>query len=234
MKVAIMQPYFLPYIGYFQLMNAAEQFVVYDNIKFTKKGWFHHNRILINGKDAIFSVPVKKDSDYLDVVQRELADNIDVESKIIIRKIEAAYRKAPYCKDVMPLVTECFRRRGVNLFDFIYASLELLRQYLEINTKMIISSTIDIDHTLKSQDKVLAICEYLHADMYINPIGGRELYRAEAFREKGIELRFLATKPIEYKQFDNEFVPSLSIVDVLMFNSKDRIQEYLRRYDLLQ
>lgn len=230
MKLAIMQPYFMPYIGYFQLINAVDVFVVYDNIQFTKKGWFHRNRILVNGKDKMFSVPLKKDSDYLDVAQRELADSFENESKKIIRKIQDSYRKAPYYKEVMPLVEECFQRGSGNLFDFIHTSLKLLTQFLQIDTKIIISSSIDIDHTLKSQDKVLAICKKLNADIYINAIGGQDLYVAEAFRTKGIELRFTKTKPVKYKQFDNEFVLSLSIIDVMMFNSKENIKNYLDCY----
>ena len=230
MKLAIMQPYFMPYIGYFQLINAEDVFVVYDNIQFTKKGWFHRNRILVNGRDKMFSVPLKKDSDYLDMAQRVLADSFDIESKRMIRRIKASYQKAPYCKEVMPLVEECFQRGSGNLFDFIHTSLKLLTQFLQIDTKIIISSSIDIDHTLKSQDKVLAICKKLNADIYINAIGGQDLYVAEAFRNKGIELRFIKTKPVEYKQFDNEFVPWLSIIDVMMFNSKKRIKEYLHDY----
>lgn len=230
MKLAIMQLYFMPYIGYFQLINAVDVFVVYDNIQFTKKGWFHRNRILVNGRDKMFSVPLKKDSDYLDVAQRVLADSFDIESKRMIRRIKASYQKAPYCKEVMPLVEECFQRGSGNLFDFIHTSLKLLTQFLQIDTKIIISSSIDIDHTLKSQDKVLAICKKLNADIYINAIGGQDLYVAEAFRNEGIELRFIKTKPVEYKQFDNEFVPWLSIIDVMMFNSKKRIKEYLHDY----
>ncbi len=178
----------------------------------------------------MFSVPLKKGSDYLDVAQRELADSFDKESKKIIRTIEASYRKAPYYKEVMPLVEECFQRRSGNLFEFIHASLTLLTQFLEIDTEIIISSSIDIDHTLKFQDKVLAICKSLNADTYINAIGGQYLYAAEAFDNNGIELRFIRTKPIEYRQFDNEFVPWLSIIDVMMFNSKERINEYLHHY----
>lgn len=232
MKLAIMQPYFMPYIGYFQLINAVDVFVVYDNIQFTKKGWFHRNRILVNGRDKMFSVPLKKDSDYLYVAQRELAESFDNESKKIIRKIKAAYQKAPYYKEVMPLVKECFQRGSGNLFDFIHTSLKLLTQFLQIDTKMIISSSIDIDHTLKSKDKVLAICKNLNADIYINAIGGQKLYVAEAFRNEGIELRFIKTKPIEYKQFDNEFVPWLSIIDLMMFNSKEEIVKMLNLFTL--
>ncbi len=233
MKLAIMQPYFLPYIGYFQLLNAVDQFVVYDNIKFTKKGWFHRNRILVNRTDKMLSIPLKKGSDYLDVAQRELADSFDKESKKIIRKIEASYRKAPYFKEVMPLVEKCFQCSSGNLFRFIYSSLILLTQFLEIDTDIIISSSIDIDHTLKSQDKVLAICKSLNADTYINTIGGRDLYTAEAFRNNGIELQFIKARTIKYDQFDNEFVPSLSIIDMMMFNSVEVISKYLTKYELV-
>ncbi len=230
MKLAIMQPYFMPYIGYFQLINAVDVFVVYDNIQFTKKGWFHRNRILVNGRDKLFTLPLKKDSDYLDVAHRQLADSFDNESRKIIRQIEAAYRKAPNYKEVMPLVEACFQRGSGNLFDFIHTSLTLLTQFLQIDTDMIISSSIDIDHTLKSQDNVLAICKKLNADIYINAVGGQKLYVAEDFRNKGIKLRFIKAKPIEYSQFDKEFVPWLSIIDVIMFNSKERIKEYLHHY----
>jgi hypothetical protein len=230
MRTAVMQPYFMPYIGYFQLINAVDVFVVYDNIQFTKKGWFHRNRILVNGKNKMFSVPLRKESDYLYVAQRELADSFDNESKKIIRKIKAAYQKAPYYKEVIQLVEECFQRGSGNLFDFLHTSLKLLTQFLQIDTKIIISSAIDIDHTLKSQDKVVAICKNLNADIYINAIGGQDLYEVQAFGNNGIELHFIKTKSIKYKQFDNEFVPWLSIIDVMMFNSKERIKEYLNYY----
>jgi hypothetical protein len=138
MKLAIMQPYFMPYIGYFQLLNAVDKFVLYDNIQFTKKGWFHRNRILVNGTDKMFSVPLKKDSDYLQVVQRELADCFDQESQKIIRTISASYRKAPYYEEVMPIVEKCFHCSSRNLFQFIYRSLILLMQHLEIDTDIII------------------------------------------------------------------------------------------------
>lgn len=232
MKLAIMQPYFLPYIGYFQLMNAVDRFVVYDNIQFTKKGWIQRNRILENGGDAMFSVPLAQDSDFLDVAERKLGANFDGESKKILRRIAASYHSAPYYKEVMPLIEECFQRRSDNLFDFIYASLTLLAQFLDIDTEILIASSLNIDHTLRSQHKVLAICKSLDADRYINAIGGQNLYTAEAFRDRGIALSFLRTKPIVYEQFDNEFVPSLSIIDVMMFNSRSKIVSMLNLFTL--
>src|SRR5690554_1369276 len=95
-RIAIMQPYFLPYLGYWQLMNCVEKFVVYDDVQFTKKGWIHRNRYLNNGKDQVFTLPLKKDSDYLDVVDRSVSDSWEVEKGKLKRKIEGAYKKAPH------------------------------------------------------------------------------------------------------------------------------------------
>ncbi|CAB1083437.1 FIG00904907: hypothetical protein [Olavius algarvensis Delta 1 endosymbiont] len=118
MKLAVMQPYFMPYIGYFQLMNAVDVFVVYDNIQFTKKGWFHRNRILVEGKDKMFSIPIKKNSDYLSVSKRYLADNFDKEKNKILRLITQSYQKAPCYAGVMPIVEKCFDKGSGNLFEY--------------------------------------------------------------------------------------------------------------------
>ena len=233
MNLAIMQPYFMPYIGYFQLLNAVDVFVVYDNIQFTKKGWFHRNRILANGKDKMFSTPLKKDSDYLNVSQRYLADNFDKEKNRILRRITQSYLKAPYYKKVMPIIEKCFEKGTGNLFEFIYNSLKHIAQFLEIKTQMIISSKVSIDHSLKSQAKVIAFCKELGADSYINPVGGKSLYDVNAFKKEGVDLKFLQSNFFEYKQLGNDFVPWLSIVDVMMFNSIFKIQKYLNQYSLV-
>src|SRR5574340_416914 len=149
MKLAIMQPYFFPYIGYFQLINTADKFVVYDDIKYTKKGWINRNRILVNGKDRLFTLPLKKDSDYLDVYQRKLADNYNSESKNILNKIRASYNKAPYFKEAFPVFADCILYQEENLFKFIYHSLEKINAYLGIKTKLEISSEIGIKKRLK-------------------------------------------------------------------------------------
>jgi hypothetical protein len=121
----------------------------------------------------------------------------------------------------------------VNLFRFIYDSIVSINNYLEIKTPIIISSTVDIDHTLKSQDKVLSLCKKQNADIYINSIGGMELYDKKIFKQNNIELNFIKSNPIQYKQFNTEFVSWLSIIDVLMFNSKEQIKEYLNSYTLI-
>lgn len=225
MKIGIMQPYFFPYIGYFQLINSVDIFVVYDNIKYTKKGWITRNRILQNGKDAIFSLPLKSDSDSLYIVNRELAS--DFSRNRLLNRIKGAYGQAPFFEQTLPLI-ECVMLYGDNnLFRFLLHSLTATAKYLGIDTEIRISSGIDIDHSLKNQDRVLALCEALGATTYVNAIGGVELYSRKSFSERGIELKFIKSKPFEYEQFANDFVSWLSIIDVMMFNSVAAVKEYL-------
>lgn len=232
-KIAIMQPYFFPYIGYFQLINSVDEFVIYDNIQFTKKGWINRNRILVNGKDDYISLPVKKDSDYLNVNQRFLSDTWLVDRKKMLNRVTESYRKAPHFDQIYPLFEKCLNLEEMNLFVFLYSSLKEVLSFIEVPTKIIVSSSIDIDHDLKSEQKVLAICKAQNATTYINPIGGIELYSKERFGLNEITLQFQKSNPINYTQLKNEFVPWLSILDVLMFNSKESVRSFLNDYQLL-
>ena len=233
MKLGIMQPYLFPYIGYFQLINAVDKFVVYDNIQFSKKGWINRNRILVNGKDEYFTIPLKKDSDFLNIDQRTLAPAFATEKDKLLRRITESYRKAPYFEQVFPLVKEIISQEEDNLFRFIRRSLLAVCESLGIKTEIVVSSAIPIDHELRSQDKVLTICKAMNAYHYINPAGGMDLYSKDVFKQHHIELHFLESKAIEYRQFSDEFVPWLSIIDVMMFNSGDQIKEKLNAYNLI-
>lgn len=232
MKLAIMQPYFFPYIGYFQLIAAADLFVVYDNIKYTKKGWINRNRMLQNGKDAMFSLPLKSDSDFLDVRERELAADFNREK--LLGQFSGAYRRAPYFEQTFPLVEQIVRHEDTNLFRYLHHSIVKTCEHLEIGTEIKISSDIAIDHGLRNQDKVLALCAATGASTYVNAIGGMELYSRETFRDKGIDLKFIRTKPFEYVQLGNAFIPWLSIIDVMMFNPLETIQTCITtNYELI-
>jgi hypothetical protein len=222
MTVAIMQPYFLPYIGYYQLIAAVDMFVVYDNIKYTKKGWINRNRILLSGADAMFSLPLKKDSDALKVVERELAADFNRDK--LLNQFNGAYARAPYFAQTFPLLERIVRNEERNLFGFIHQSIVETCAYLGIGTKIWTSSEIDVDHALKAQDKVIALSRALGASCYINAMGGIDLYDRDAFRAQGIELQFLRAKQFEYAQFGAPFVPWLSIVDVMMFNAPEQVR----------
>jgi hypothetical protein len=233
MKVGIMQPYFLPYIGYFQLIAAVDQFIAYDNIKYTKKGWINRNRMLLNGTDAMFSLPLKKGSDSLDVIKRELAPEFDRGK--LLNQFKGAYSSAPQFDLTYPVLGRIVQHDETNLFRYIYHSIVQLCEHLGINTEIRISSEILIDHELKGQDKVLALCKAVGADTYINTIGGVELYAKDDFRIQGIDLQFIKSTPFEYAQFGDAFVLWLSIVDVLMFNPMEIIcNNYLKSYEIIR
>jgi len=214
-----MQPYFCPYIGYFQLINSVDKFVICDDLQYTKRGWFNRNRILVNGIEKTFTIPLKKDSDFLNSNQRYLAQNSIQERMKILRQIKSSYKKAPFFAENYYIIGRIFTKNLENLFDFIYFSVLELCKNLDIKTEIITSSSINIDQNLKAQARVLDICKFLNADVYINSIGGKELYSQEMFNKEGIELKFIKSKDIKYHQFNLEFVPWLSIIDVLLFNS---------------
>ncbi|MFA6984117.1 MAG: WbqC family protein [Sedimentibacter sp.] len=234
MKIAIMQPYFLPYIGYYQMIKIVDKFVVYDNIEFTKKGWIHRNRMLQNGKDVYFTLPLKRDSDYLDINERSISDSFKTEKNKMLNRVKSNYQKAPYFKNFYPIVEDIFNYNNTNLFKFIFNSIKQINSFLNIDTEILVSSTLGEDlRQLKSTVKVIEINKRLKSTQYINAIGGRELYSREIFSSHNIKLQFIQSKPVEYKQFNNDFVPWLSILDVLMFNSAEEVNHMLSNYELL-
>jgi hypothetical protein len=214
-RIAIMQPYFLPYIGYFQLIAAADQFIVYDNIKYTKKGWINRNRMLRNGVATTFSLPLKQGTDTMHVRERELA--CAFRPKKLMNQFCEAYLHSPYFRETLPLLEEIIFFNHSNLFQFIHHSITLVCESLGIQTDILASSCIPIDHTLKGQEKVIALCKALGATTYINPSGGVELYDHAEFMSAGIELKFIKPDPFEYPQPGNAFEPWLSIIDPLMY-----------------
>jgi len=232
MKLGIMQPYFLPYAGYFQLIASVDNFVLYDNIKYTKKGWINRNRMLLNGTDAMFSLPLKKGSDSLHVSERELATDYDRTK--LLKQLKGCYGRSPHFELTFSVLEQIVRHEDANLFRYIRHSILQLCEHLGIKTEIRISSEIAIDHELKGQDKVLALCRAVGADTYINTIGGVELYAKDDFRAQGIDLQFIKARPFEYPQFGAPFVPWLSIVDVLMFNSLNTVRSYINEnYELI-
>lgn len=228
MKTAIMQPYFLPYIGYFQLIQCADKFVIYDNIEYTKKGWINRNRLILNQKEELITLPLKKDSDYLNICKRQISVQFENERVKWLRRVEESYRKAPCFHETIEVFRGIMYFDNFNLFDFIFNSVKQICNYLEIETTIIVSSSLPADPLLKGELKVLNICQLLETSTYINAIGGRELYKKENFANAGIELKFIQTKDFEYNNFSSPFIPRLSILDVMMHLSKDEIKNLLK------
>lgn len=226
-----MQPYFFPYLGYWQLINAVDKYVVYDDVNFIKGGWISRNNILLNGTKHMITMPLCSPSPNKKINEIEIKkDRIAVNK--VIKTIKAAYLKAPYYEAVMPIIEKLIN--DANTIAILnYNSIVEIGKYLGFKTEILLSSNIEKNNELKGKDKVLQINEILGADAYYNAIGGQELYSKREFSKVGQKLYFLKMKDIEYKQYSNEFVPSLSIIDVLMFNSVEKIHEMLHDYILI-
>ena len=151
----------------------------------------------------------------------------------ILGQIKSSYGRAICFGEVYPLIEDIFNDNEKNLFRFIYNSLVKIKEYLSIATPLVISSGIAIDHDLKSKHRVMELCKALGGDTYINPVGGMELYDKEEFKANGIDLHFHKMRPITYPQYGDAFIPSLSILDVMMFNPREKVQQQLKEYDLI-
>jgi hypothetical protein len=231
MKLAIMQPYVFPYLGYFQLINAVDKFIILDDVNYITRGWINRNRILVNGKEYLFSIPVNKCSQNKLISESEFANNT---WKIkFLKTIEHSYSKAPFYKDSYGVISSILSINENNISNWLYAQINLICKYLKIETEITESSRVYCNRHLKAQERIIDICNQERTEIYINPIGGRELYNSDDFTKNNIKLFFLKALPEKYVQFNKEFVPFLSIIDVMMFNSVDEIQAQLNKYELL-
>jgi len=210
-------------------MNAADIYVIADNLQFTKKGYMNRNDILINGKQHKFTLEVLGVHLGMSINEVEVGNNANK----IVKSIFHAYKKAPYFEEVYPMIEEILLNDEKKLGKYLIHSIETIAHYLDMDTKFIYESDLQFDASGGAQAGIINICKMFNADHYINAIGGQELYSKEDFLNEGIELSFIKMDEITYKQFDNEFVPNLSIVDMMMFNSKDKIKEMLGAYKLI-
>lgn len=227
-----MQPYFLPYVGYFNLISAVDHFVVYDEIKYTKKGWINRNRIQDSSSEIrVISLPLKSDSDFLPISKRFLSSDFDKEK--LLRQISSAYRHASCYEYGMKIVETLFSSEDTNLFRFLYSSLNLIINELEIETQLHISSQIETSTDLFGEERVIGICKDIGATTYINPPGGVDLYSDANFQQNQLELLFVSPHLSEYSSV-TQFVPGLSIIDLLMNVGKSETRSHVvNDYSLL-
>lgn len=231
MKLAIMQPYFFPYIGYFQLINAVDKFVVYDDVNYIKQGWVNRNSLYGNSAPTRITIPLINASSNR-LINEITIDNRKPWAKKLIRTVEQTYSKAPYFNQVFPIVKQVLENNQRLISDMAKQSIMLSSEYLGFTTSLIKTSSIYNNKHLSGQSRVLDICAKENASAYINPIGGAALYDKDTFSNHKLNLSFLASNVPPYKQYASPFQPSLSIIDVMMFNSKEEIAEMLTQFRL--
>ena len=232
MRIAVMQPYLFPYIGYFQLIHAVDTFILLDDVAYINKGWVNRNRIIVNEKEYLFTLPLKEAS------QNKLIKDIEISAdekwkEKFLKTIQASYKKAPCFQEVFPMISDIINDPEKNISTFIFKSILHINEYLKINTKIIETSGKYKNGHLKAQEKIADICIQEKATEYINPVGGSEMYSKDLFKKNGIELKFILSNPIKYTQYNNEFIPWLSIIDVLMFNHTNSIKRFISSFELI-
>lgn len=229
MTLGIMQPYFMPYIGYFQLMAAVDKYVIFDDVNYIKRGWSARNNILVNGQKHLFSISVEGGSQNNLYMQVSILDDFSKFRKTL----EISYKKAPYFKETMKLLEEIFSYEDRRFNYFMRNSYQVILKYLNIQTDLLLSSELSNNKELKGEDKILDLCKLLGASDYYNAIGGRDLYDYQKFQNNGIQLGFLEPELVTYPQLSFEFIPALSIIDVLMMNSKADTIKLLGKYRIV-
>lgn len=232
MRLAIMQPYFFPYIGYFQLVNAVDKFIFYDDVNYIKGGWINRNRILLNGEVKYFTLVLSGASPFKRINEIEI-DQSPVWKRKLLTSVELSYKKAPYFDAAFPLIKKVIDLPSNMLVDYARASVLSVVSYLDMKTEMELNSSRYTSTVLKSQERIIFMCKNEGTEHYINPIGGMEMYSKEVFLKEGIKIEFIKTGDIKYNQQNKDFTPNLSIVDVLMYNSPSVIKEFLNQYTLI-
>ena len=232
MRIGIMQPYFVPYIGYFQLIHNVDYFIFYDNVSFIKGGWVNRNRIGINGKETYLTIPCKNISSNKNINVTEIIIT-ERERNKLLKKVEQAYVKAPYFHSFFPVYKKILQEDYGTISNLNIQFIRIICDYLQIKTKLDIASEMNIDRQNNRLQNLIKIIKSKQGKTYVNPIGGKYLYKKEEFKYYGIDLDFLECQELFYRQFDKyDFLPNLSILDVLMFNSIKETQNLLEKYEI--
>ena len=231
-KIAAMQPYLFPYLGYFQLINAVDEFVLGDVLQYEKESWINRNRILVNGQIKLITFPLKKDGLAAPIKNRVFADTFNKEMPRLLKTIRLSYSRAPNFPEFYPLLQKILLFPDNNLFNFTENSIREICRYVGISTPIRLASSLDFPFQMEKQERVVRTVKALAGDMYVNPIGGMALYDSGTFERHGLQLRFHRMNTLSYAQFNYIFHPNLSIIDVLMFNSPTTLRPMLTQFSL--
>lgn len=227
-----MQPYIFPYIGYFQLMYAVDKFILYDDVDFINRGWINRNNILVNKQPTLFTIPLVKASQNKAINTIEVLDEAKWKGKLL-KTVALAYKKAPFFIPVNELIEEVITPSYPSIAAMVEASIRKTVEYLKLNIEIQSTSAVYQNHQLKAAERILDICHQEEATGYINPIGGQELYQQDHFQQNGVTLNFLKALPLTYPQGKHDFVPYLSILDLMMHVEPEEIlSQHLPSFEL--
>ena len=235
MKVAINQPFTFPYIGFYQLLSKVDKFIIYDDVTFMKQSWINRNRILINGAPHFFTIQLEAASSYKLISETHIRNNPKGIDKIL-KTLQQAYSKAPYYSQIFPIIAECFEymHSEKRISKIACLSIKNICDYLGIKTQFEFSSEKYAQTKgLGRKNRIYEILRLNRATDYVNLPGGTGLYSKDEFISHGYRLHFIDRGEIVYKQFGNDFVPWLSIIDVLMFNSLEETRVLLAKCTLV-
>lgn len=227
-----MQPYIFPYIGYFQLVNAADKFVFLDDVNFINKGWINRNYIQRSGEKILITIPLRNASQNLHINIIPVSNEHGWKKKLLTT-LEHAYKKAPFYEERIPLINHILDFDEIQISELAKRSVTSICDMFQLKTQIIPTSSVYNNSHQKGEERILDIVLKEGGKTYINPIGGVELYNKEHFKENGVSLNFIRTDEISYKQNQKEFAPNMSILDVLMFNNNEEIKELLNKYTLI-
>lgn len=232
--IAIMQPYFFPYIGYWQLLAAVDTFVIYDDGKYIKDGWIHRNRVLgADGNPMLLKIDIDHPT-VNNAINQTLRINNPIRSSKLIKTLVNSYSKAPYFHQVIDLVTPLIMSEELDLVKYLSHQIKEVSRYLGLDTEFRYSSEVSKEGLAGVEDKVFRICHQMGCVDYYNPIGGTEFYDKQDWLSRGgVNLHFLKrNNDISYTQKTASFVPDLSIIDIMMYNSVEEIRQLLQRYTI--
>lgn len=229
MKLAVMQPYLFPYIGYFQLIYAADLFLIYDDVAYIKQGYINRNSILTQNGATRFTVPVPGASSNKLISDLKFSENVGK----VLKTIEQSYSKAPYFQNVFPMIQEILEFEDRRIASVCQKSYESIFSYLGIRKEFKKTSELTYDRSASAQERLITLCRHFGADCYINSPGGRKLYAKSDFSEKGVTLKFINPLPADYSQENSDSVSNLSIIDMLMNCPAKKVGSFLRHYELV-
>jgi hypothetical protein len=231
MRIAIMQPYFFPYIGYFQLIQAADRFFVCDEVQYIRHGWINRNRISSNSPEGFSYIimPVKKHAHTAAIKTIQCVDGNDWKEKILTQI--QVYKKAPHYREVQKFLQHCFQHRHTGVSNLNVYFLQQTVQYIGLN------KTIEVHEEGRKQytdrnERPVDICKENEAAAYINMIGGKALYDKDFFTANGIALSFLQPVVQPYLQ-PGAFVPGLSVIDAMMYNTPAELRMMIADHEIV-